>query len=349
MSSVAVIGGGLAGSLLALELADLGQADLGQEVQLEVVLIDGGSSVASATGLSYGAVAAWAAPPTALGRLMRQSPGRWRRWQRRLGPLGWRRRWLQLQGAGPLRRLPLPCGQVEAPALLAALPALLERQGIRRIPANAAHVQPEGQAWRLQLADGQVLQSDQVVLAAGAACRSLWPALSSSLRVSWAGVIELEAWPVGLRPGLLRLPARFGRIALERRAPQLQRQEWVVDPGLVPWRQSALAGQISLVRPGLEPGVPPDAALMEQRLRQALEALEPAIGQAPGRYRQAAVAFCSDGQPLVGPVPAAAGLWQFCGFSAAFAQVPVLAPLQAAAIAGSAAAGLRLKALTGRG
>lgn len=339
MRAVAVVGGGLAGFLLALELADLG---------LEVALIDGGSSVASATGLSYGAVAAWAAPPTALGRLMRQAPGRWRSLQRHLGPLGWRRRWLQLHGAGPLRRLPLPCGQVEAPALLAALPASLERQGIRQIHANAVCLKPEDQAWRLHLADGQELQSDQVVLAAGAACRSLWPALSPSLRVSWAGVIELEAWPVGLRPGLLRLPARFARIALERRAPQLQQEEWVVDPGLVPWGESALAGQISLVRPGLEPGVPPDAAAMEQRLRQALEALDPAIGQASGAYRQAAVAFCCDGQPLVGPIPGAPGLWQFCGFSAAFAQVPVLASLQAAAIAGSAQAGLRLQALTGR-
>lgn len=324
MRSVAVIGGGLAGSLLALELADLG---------LEVALIDGGSSAACATALSYGVVAAWAAPPTALGRLMRQAPGRWRRWQRRLGPLGWRRRWLQLHGAGPLRRLPLPCGQVEAPVLLAALPALLERQAIRRIHANAVGLKPEGQEWRLQLADGQELQTDQVVLAAGAACRSLWPGLSPGLRVSWAGVIELEAWPVGQRPGLLRLPARFARIALERRAPELQQEQWVVDPGLVPWGESALAGQISLVRPGLEPGVPPDAAVMEQRLRQALEALDPAIGQAPGRYRQVPVAFCSGGQPLVGPVPGAPGLWQFCGFSAAFAQVPVLVTLQAVAIA----------------
>jgi glycine/D-amino acid oxidase-like deaminating enzyme len=39
------------------------------------------------------------------------------------------------------------------------------------------------------------------------------------------------------------------------------------------------------------------------------------------------VSFCSDGQPLVGPVPGAPpGLWVFAGFSAAFGLVPRLAP-----------------------
>ncbi len=58
------------------------------------------------------------------------------------------------------------------------------------------------------------------------------------------------------------------------------------------------------------------------------------------------MAFCSDGQPLVGPVPEAPGLWQFCGFSAAFSQVPVLAPLLAAVIAGDATAARHLALLT---
>ena len=56
------------------------------------------------------------------------------------------------------------------------------------------------------------------------------------------------------------------------------------------------------------------------------------------------MAFCTGGLPLVGPLPGAAGLWVFSGFSGAFAQVPVLAPLLADVIAGvadgSALAGL---------
>jgi glycine/D-amino acid oxidase-like deaminating enzyme len=60
--------------------------------------------------------------------------------------------------------------------------------------------------------------------------------------------------------------------------------------------------------------------------------LDEAIGSAV--LRQAAVAFSSNGAPLVGPVEDAPGLWLFTGFSGAFAQVPVLAPLLAQRLAG---------------
>jgi glycine/D-amino acid oxidase-like deaminating enzyme len=323
VSPVAVIGGGLAGSLLALELADRG---------LAVRLVDGGRD--SATALSYGALAGWAAPPTPLGRRMRRSPRSWRELQQRHGPLGWRSCSLRLNRTGWLGRLPLPCGQVEVGRWLAALPGLLEQQGVRLLRTAVEALAPVEAGWQLQLADGQVLEAPQVVLAAGANSRRLWPGLDGRLRISWAGVLELDAWPGRYRRGQLRLPACFARLALERQAPLLEQEQWVVDPGLVPWGQTALVGQISLVRPGLELGDPPHAGLMEQRLRQGLAPWDPALARAPGRYRQAPVAFCADGRPLVGPVPEAAGLWPFTGFSAAFAQVPVLAPLQAAAMVG---------------
>ena len=322
VSTVAVIGGGLAGSLLALELAARG---------LEVQLLKAGRP--GATALSYGAVAGWAAPPTPLGRRMRRAPRLWQELQQRLGPLGWRRCSLRLHRAGWLGRLPLPCGQVEAGPFLAALPGVLQGQGVHWGQAAVEALEPAAQGWRLRLSDGTVREAALVVLAAGAASRRLWPALDGRLRISWAGVLELEEWPAGYGRQQLRLPARFERLVLERRAPQLQQEQWVVDPGLVPWGETALVGQISLVRPGLELGDPPDATVMEQRLRAGLETWDSALASAPGRYRQAPVAFCVDGRPLVGPVPGAAGLWQFTGFSAAFAQVPVLAPLQAAALA----------------
>jgi glycine/D-amino acid oxidase-like deaminating enzyme len=335
VTPVAVIGGGLAGSLLALELADLG---------LAVRLIDGGRD--SATALSYGAVAGWAAPPTPLGRRMRRSPRRWRELQQRHGPLGWRPCSLRLNRTGWLGRLPLPCGQVEVGRLGAVLPGLLEQQGVRLLRAAVESLAPVAEGWQLQLADGQALEAPQVVLAAGAASRRLWPCLDERLRISWAGVLELDAWPGRYRRGQLRLPARFERLALERRAPRLEQEQWVVDPGLVPWGDTALVGQISLVRPGLELGDPPNAGLMEQRLRQGLEPWDPALARAVGRYRQAPVAFCADGRPLLGAVPGAAGLWQFTGFSAAFAQVPALAPLQAAAMVGRSGSREELGQLT---
>ena len=327
--TVAVIGAGLAGSLLALALRDWG---------LPVLLLDSGSPAQAATALSYGAVAAWAAPPTPLGRLMRQAPRRWAELQRRHGPLGWRRRWLRVQGQGGLRWLrwlPLPCGQVAAELFAAARPGLLESAGVRRRQERVERLEPRGDQWRLQLAGGEALEAAAVVLAAGAHSRDLWPSLSERLGVSWAGVIELEAWPSGYRRGELVLPRRFERLALERQAAALEDERWVVDAGLVPWGETALVGQVSLVRPSPAAGSPPDAALMERRLRQGLAPFDPALARAAGTYRQVPVAFCADGQPLVGPVPDAPGLWQFTGFSAAFAQVPVLAPGLAAALAGA--------------
>jgi glycine/D-amino acid oxidase-like deaminating enzyme len=342
--TVAVIGGGLAGSLLALELRQQG---------LPVVLFDAGPPPLSATALSYGAVAAWAAPATPLGQLMRQAPRRWSGLQRRHGALGWRRRWLRLHGPGALqllRGLPLPCGQMDVARFGAAMPAVLEGQGVRclrgRVERLARQSGLGGWSWQIDLPGGGVEQVEAVVLAAGARGHDLWPALGAHLRMSWAGVLELHQWPPGYRRGLLLLPGRFERLALERRAAQLQEDSWVVDPGLVPWGDTALVGQISLVRPASDPGGPPDPALMEQRLREGLERFDPVLAEAPGTFRQAPVAFCSDGQPLVGPVPEAPGLWQFCGFSAAFAQVPVLAPLLAAVIAGDATAARHLALLT---
>ena len=352
--TVAVIGGGLAGSLLALALRERG---------LEVLLIDPGPRAgaptpphggeepqAAATALSYGAVAAWAAPPTALGRLMRQAPRCWEQLQRRHGDLGWRRRGLRLhgrRGAGAfLRLVTLPCAQVEAARFAAASTGVLAEAGVGRLRAAVRGLSHQGEQWRLQLADGGAAAATAVVLAAGAGCRHLWPALDGRLLVSWAGVLELERWPPGYRRGRLLLPARFTRLDLERRAPLLAEQSWVVDAGLVPWGDTALLGQISVVAAGGAAGPPPPPQAMEQRLRRALEPFDPALARAAGRYRQVPVAFCSHGLPLLGPVAGAPGLWQFTGFSAAFAQVPVLAPLQAGAIAGNAAAAAALARLT---
>jgi glycine/D-amino acid oxidase-like deaminating enzyme len=277
---ITVVGAGLAGSLLALELADRG---------LAVRLIEAGTA-AGATALSYGLL------PWSAGRA-------WRRLQRRHGDLGLRQRWLQ-RGA---RGLPLPALQVDGQRFAAAMQPILQGLGVeRRTDQPSAAPQTP------------------VVLACGAGCRALAPHLDARLRVSWAGILELEPGPAGAwlgwRQGLAQLPQRFGRQALERRAPELQQEAWVVDGGLVPCGDRLLAGQISLIRPGLEAGQGPDAAVMEQRLRSALAAQWPDLATAPGQYRQCAVSFCTDGRPLAGPC--GPDQWVLAGFSGAFAQVP---------------------------
>lgn len=330
-AGVVIVGGGVAGSLLALALREQGAA---------VTLIDSpgaaGGSSASATAISYGALPGWPLAPTPLSRLAAGASKRWRELQQRHGDLGWRPRALRLHG--PSRTLSaisrlgvLPFAQVDTAVLTARLPVLLATAGVQLRAARVLSLAPVAEGWELSLDDGAPCQADRVVLAAGAACRSLWPALPERLRSSWAAVLELTAFPAGLGRSAAWLPQRFARVELERRAATLEKLDWVVDPGLVPRGSGALLGQLSLIRPGGALEQPPHSAQSEEQLRLGLAADPWGAGWArqPGRLRQAPVAFCSGGAPLVGPVPQAQGLWVFSGFSAGFAQGPVLAPMLA--------------------
>jgi glycine/D-amino acid oxidase-like deaminating enzyme len=334
---VLVIGGGLAGALLALALREWGVA---VTVVAAPPAISGSAGVQSATAISYGALPGWPLAPTALARLSAGASRRWRRLQRQHGHLGWRPRRLRLHGGvagleAASGWWPLPFAQVDAALLVAGLPRVLAAAGVGCESAWVERLEPHSAAgWELRLSNGTSLQAPQLVLAAGAHCRQLWPALPQALRSSWAAVLELAAYPASLAGPAAWLPAAFTRVALERRAAGLHRPEWLVDAGLVPWGQGALLGQHTLVRPGLELGTPPPPGEVDEQLRQGLAAQPWGVPLAPlpGQLRQAAVAFCSTGMPLVGPVPASPGLWVFTGFSAGFSQVPVLAPLLAQAM-----------------
>ena len=75
---------------------------------------------------------------------------------------------------------------------------------------------------------------------------------------------------------------------------------------------------------------PPDAAIQEQRLRQALGQLHPALAELEADYRQVPVSYSSDGVPVADQV--APGLWVLAGCSNAFGQLPALVEQLAAAI-----------------
>jgi glycine/D-amino acid oxidase-like deaminating enzyme len=336
-TGVVIVGGGLAGSLLALELRALGSA---------VTLIDGAPSggSSSATAISYGVIPGWPLAPTPLARRSAAASRHWRALEQRHGPLGWQRRRLRLHGPNrwlsQLGRLGLlPLAQVDTAVLAQRLPVALEQAGVERRSARVEVLTPAAAGWTLQLSDGSTCSGDQVVLSAGAGCRQLWPALPQVLRRSWAAVLELSTFPTALGRPAAWLPQGFARLALERRAASLEQSNWVVDPGLVPWGRGALVGQHTwIAAQGADAARPPAADRCEQQLRDELAARAEWMLDGTSRsavLRQAAVAFSSSGAPLVGPVEDAQGLWLFTGFSGGFAQVPLLAPLLAQRLAGS--------------
>ncbi|MCP9801224.1 FAD-binding oxidoreductase [Synechococcus sp. RedBA-s] len=383
MADVLVIGAGLTGSLVALELAQRGA---------EVELLDPGQGDA-ATALSYGGVPWWAGASGPMNELMASAPAAWRQLEQRHGPLGWspcslRLHWSDADpepaalaepaaetdravgdpasaaggsavleqtlagvealarrhlGADQVERLaPSPAfggrrmlrleyGRVDSCRLALTLPLALERAGVRRRRGRCGPLQ------------AGALPARQVVLAAGAGCRALWPALPDRLRVSWAGVLRFEAGPLSREwlsgsasfgPNDILMPLLAQRQALEQRADQLQRPEWIVDAGLAPWGEGLLLGQSSLIRPGSCCGAPPEAPPLELELRQALGRIDPRLGQLAASFVQLPVSFCSSGPPLVGPVAGAPGLWLFAGLSGPFALAPALAVLLAEAISG---------------
>jgi len=327
---VVIVGAGVAGGLLALALRELGAS-------VTVVAAPASNGLCSASELSYGALPGWPLAPTPLARLAAGASKRWRLLQERHGDLGWRPCRLRLHGAAagwrPLSAWwPLPFAQVDSAVLTARLPLVLAAAGVTCKTGRVERLEPQaGAGWELHLSDGSSLPAAQLVLAAGAHCRQLWPALPQRLRSSWAAALQLASFPPPLGRAAAWLPVSFGRVALERRAAGLSQPEWLVDGGLVPRAEGALLGQHTLVRPGLELGPAPPPLQAEAQLRQGLAAQDwgAPLAALPGHLRQAAVAFCSEGVPLVGPLAEAPGLWLFTGFSAGFSQVPVLAPLLA--------------------
>lgn len=338
-----MIGDGLAGTLLALCLARGGAA----------VRLIGAEANPPATSLSYGA-------------LPRGEPSRaWRRLERSHGPLGWRPSGLVVHDLRPglprplaalSRTLPIPLARVDALAWMAARRQALAAAGVRHLLGQVRSLRATPTpGWRLEWAAAPPGEEDQeaetVVLAAGAGCRALWPALPVRFRHSWAGVLLVEAgapanpWLEQARRGRVVQPRQWRRPALEAASGDLDQPAWIVDAGLAPRGAGVVVGQISLIPAATPPPAgavlePPDPRWMEARLREGLAALDPGLAALAAPYRQVPVSFCVDGQPLVGPVAEAPGLWVFAGFSAAFSRVPRLAEeLARRVLAASAARG----------
>lgn len=342
--AITVIGDGLAGTVLALCLAERGG---------RVRLIGAGRQ--TATALSYGA-------------LPRGGPSRaWRRLERLHGSLGWRPSGLVVHDARPglpralaglTQSLPLPLARVDAAVWAARRHQALAAAGVEQLTGQVRRLEARpGGGWRLHWrhepapgsppasappaaaaspSGASLLDADRVVLAAGAATRALWPALPGRLRHSWAGVLRLDTlppdapWLEAARRGRVVQPRHWRRPSLEAACAANREPLWIVDAGLAPRGEGLVVGQITRIpaaeaesaSPSLDP---PDVRWMEGRLREGLQVLDPRLATLDAPYHQVPVSFCVDGQPLAGPVADAPGLWVFAGFSAAFSRVPARA------------------------
>ena len=352
-SPLLLVGGGLCGALLALELAERG-------AQVELA---GPPLGAGASGCSYGGVPWWAGANDPFGHLQAKAPAHWRALEQRHGPMGLQQLplWLHWQkqddpaavqaAAAFLEQLPqqprverltaaellsaepllaggnwagalqLPYLRLDPRGLQRGLDAAFERLGVQRSGA----ISPEVFAQRLK--------QQTVVLCAGAATVGLLQGLGysvpSPLRFSWAGVLQL---------GGAQLAAP--RIAMPLLGQRRQRESAIagdpsiLDAGVAPAAGGGLLlGQTSWFDQPLNH--PPQAAQELERLLAAAQQLLP--GLAPEQLtaatlQQQPVAYSTDQRPLLGPHPEQPQLHLFTGFSGAFAQVPVLAPLLAEAL-----------------
>ena len=349
-----VAGGGIGGVLLALHLAEAG-------AQVELA---GGPMSTGATGCSYGGVPWWAVGSNALGQLLATAPSHWHALQDRYGDLGvsscnlWLH-WSELDSTGAvaaaraaLDALPqqpqlqhlsaeelwsaeplcngadlggaiqLPYLRVDPEAFQRGIDQALHRLGVSRLPPLDAA------ALRQRLE-----HVDAVVLCAGALTGSLLQQLDlprpTVLRFSWAGVLQLERPELMSKTIVMPLLGRRRQRELADTGPAL-----VLDPGISPGPAGGiLIGQTSWFDQTLEH--PPEPKAEQQRLKIAAQRLLPQLPSeslAAARLHQRPVAYSTDQLPLLGPLPECSKLHLFTGFSGAFVQVPVLAPMLAQAL-----------------
>ena len=132
-----IVGGGLAGGLLALALRERG---------VEVSLI--ADQAPSATQWSYGVIPGLPLGSSALALQAAKASSLWMDLQARYGDLGWARARLSLHGGQPWARLvPLPAAQVDTARFHARLPEVLREAGVRLLATEALRVERDQGQW----------------------------------------------------------------------------------------------------------------------------------------------------------------------------------------------------------
>lgn len=358
-----VIGGGVAGSALAYELAKTGSS---------VVLLERSAAPTNGTRYSYGGIAYWSGNTSLTQQLCQEGI----EIHRQLSD--------ELEGDTQFRELNLvlviePGEDVEAIAqsyrscwippqpisveFACELEPLLNPAALGGALHTAhGHVSPEattlayqrafqrlGGEIRLVQATGFGREGDRVtgvttpegkltaagvIVSAGGWTRTLLRQAGLSARVYFSQA-ELIETPLNTPTQIhtLIMPAALKRFEQEAAAgaadarwnqPNQEVVPPILDEGVIQFKDGRIRiGQITRMISSLEPEV--DAAASEAALRRAVGRFLPSLKDVPGTWSRCPVAFSGDRLPLIGPVPGAEGIHLFSGFSNPFAIMPPLA------------------------
>ncbi len=329
--AVAVVGGGIVGSAIAVHLADLG---------VRPVLVDAGPPGSTASALSFASISAFGKDPVGYYELAAAGMGSWRRWSDRLGgAVGYRRggelRWESDQDEGrmlaervaraqargyPVRMIsesqlrqllpdaePGPVAaashaeadaQVDVPRVLAASRAALAQAGARLLTGRRARVRLDDDGIQLEVDRDLLLRPATVVLAAGAESLAIAAEVGLDVPTVPSPGMLLRTTPVApLAPGVVYLPGPPGPLVHLRQLDDRHPRE--------PDRHAVLIGERSQEMVATNPTERHARELLAQAARFFPALRTAGIERVTVGWRP----MPADRLPLVGPLPGLPSLY----------------------------------------
>lgn len=370
-----VVGGGIAGSALSYELANVG---------FSVLLLEQFASPGNATRYSYGGIAYWSGTTALMRQLCQEGIAIHRQLPTELD---YDTQFQELDllltiapGRDPAQVMPayagfevsaqllsaetaselepllnrsaiaaalrLPHALVSPEATVAAYNRAFERAGgLIQIAQVTGLLQSAGRITGVKTATASIAAAN-VAICTGGISRALLKAAGLSVPLYFTQAELIETAPLDRQLRTIVMPAELKRFAMEAEAGRRETDAlWdeggqevvpaVLDAGAVQFRDGRLR-MGQISRTLTNPEAPVDAAASEAAIRRAVGQLLPAFEQVPGEWRRCLVAFSGDRLPLVGPIGNMTGIYLFSGFSSPFALLPPLARRFAGQAAGRA-------------
>ncbi|MGF1523952.1 MAG: NAD(P)/FAD-dependent oxidoreductase [Leptolyngbyaceae cyanobacterium] len=241
----------------------------------------------------------------------------------------------QLNASAIAGALTVPHGHVNPMALVKAYNHGLQNAGGRVVIAPVTQLVRMGDRITGVLTPTQAYAAGNVAIAAGSYTRPMLATAGVKVPVYFthAEIIETPALTTQFRT--LMMPANLSRSDLESQANQAETDGlWdkanheiaspILDTGFIQFLDGTVRiGQISRVDTSRTLTI--DSNASEQKLRQGIAPIIPALADVPGQWQACQVAFSRDNLPVVGPVPGLEGVCVFSGFTSPFALVPAVA------------------------